>query len=321
MIDSSPLFTVFTPTYNRARTLHRTFESLKRQTLRDFEWLVIDDGSTDNTRELVHGWQQEADFPIRYVWQANASKAAAWNRALELARGDFFVCLDSDDECIPESLSRFKSCWYNIPVAKRNQFSGIAALAFDQNGTPLGSDLPESPLDCSHLALTFGLKHVHETWQCYRTDVIKRYPFELIPGYRNCITEGAFINRLAVNYIQRHVNERLRIYHTEDHTGIGEHLSCGVSARAGLKHAPGLRVTHLSLFKYQLRWFPYAPLHFYRAAANYIRFSWMQGITARAQIAELGSIHACCLWLIALPAAAVLRLRDWTMQRKNLAEV
>lgn len=62
-----PLFTVFTPAYNRAHTLHRVWESLKAQTERDFEWLVVDDGSTDNTAELIAQYQREADFPVRYL--------------------------------------------------------------------------------------------------------------------------------------------------------------------------------------------------------------------------------------------------------------
>ncbi|MCE2923619.1 MAG: glycosyltransferase family 2 protein, partial [Roseomonas sp.] len=66
-----PLFTVFTPSYNRAHTIHRVYESLQQQTFRDFEWLVVDDGSTDNTKSIVEAWKKEAPFPIRYVWQEN----------------------------------------------------------------------------------------------------------------------------------------------------------------------------------------------------------------------------------------------------------
>lgn len=314
-MDKTPLFTVFTPTYNRAGTLGRTFESLCRQTRRDFEWLVIDDGSTDSTRNLVETWRQKADFSIRYVWQENAGKAAAWNLALKLARGEFFICLDSDDECVPEALESFNELWEGIPAADRGQFSGVTVLCLDQNGRPHGADLPRSPSDCSHLEVTFGLKHFQETWQCYRTDVIRRYPFELIPGYRNCISEGVVINRLSVSYIQRHVNRRLRIYHTDVRPDVGEHLSCGVNGRAGLKHAPGLRVTHLSLLKYQMKWFPYAPVQYYKMAANYIRFSWMQGLSAWVQLAELGSMRARALWLAALPAGAALLLNDRRIER------
>ena len=319
MADKAPLFTVFTPTYNRAGILHRAYKSLRGQTWRNFEWLVIDDGSTDNTREVVKGWQKEADFPIRYAWQENGNKAAAWNHALKLARGEFFVCLDSDDECVPEALESFKNHWESIPVAERDRFSGITVLALDQDGSPYGPDVPRSPMDCSPLLLTLRLRVACETWQCYRSEVIKRYPFKLIPGYRNYLPQSVGINRVAASYIQRHVNHRLLIVHTDNQGDTAGHLSCGLSARASLRHAPGYRVAHLSLLKYQMKWFRYAPVRFYKAAANFIRFSWMQGISVWDQLAELGSMRARALWLAAVPVGVVLRLNDWRIERKESA--
>ena len=81
-------FSVFTPTRDRAHTLHRVYESLRAQTFRDFEWLIIDNGSSDGTGDLVEGWQQVAAFPIRYVVQENAGVHGSWNRAVAEARGD-----------------------------------------------------------------------------------------------------------------------------------------------------------------------------------------------------------------------------------------
>src|SRR6476619_6982250 len=93
--DSSPqyqhLFTVFTPTYNRARTLDRVYTSLKNQTFRDFEWIIVDDGSSDETSNLVQAWQQEAGFPVRYVYQPNLGKHVAFNRGVAEARGELFL--------------------------------------------------------------------------------------------------------------------------------------------------------------------------------------------------------------------------------------
>ena len=85
---SPPLFTVFTPTFNRAHTLGRVYESLSSQTLRDFEWLIIDDGSTDGTDALVERFRQAASFPIRYEYQSNQGKNAAFNREVGLAQGE-----------------------------------------------------------------------------------------------------------------------------------------------------------------------------------------------------------------------------------------
>jgi len=96
------VFTVFTPTYNRAHTLPRVWNSLRRQTFRNFEWLIVDDGSSDNTREMVSGWSRISDFPIRYLWQRNALKKTAINLGVREARGQLFLSIDSDDECTPK---------------------------------------------------------------------------------------------------------------------------------------------------------------------------------------------------------------------------
>src|ERR1700687_2026026 len=104
-------FTVFTPTYNRAGTLPRVYESLRLQTFRDFEWLVVDDGSKDNTEELIKEWQAKAEFPIRYIRPQNQGKPAATNRATQEAQGEFIATVDSDDACVPESLERLKYHW------------------------------------------------------------------------------------------------------------------------------------------------------------------------------------------------------------------
>src|SRR5690606_27363734 len=92
-----PLFTVLTLTYNRVHTLSRVYESLAEQTFQDFEWLVIDDGSVDDTRARVLAWQQQARFPIRYEWQPNGCKKTAFNRGVRETRGELVVVLDSDD--------------------------------------------------------------------------------------------------------------------------------------------------------------------------------------------------------------------------------
>ena len=91
------MITVFTPTYNRAYIIPKLYESLKRQTVKDFEWLVVDDGSTDNTSELLAEWTKENDFPVRYIWQPNGGKPRAITKALAEAKGEWFFIVDSDD--------------------------------------------------------------------------------------------------------------------------------------------------------------------------------------------------------------------------------
>lgn len=102
-------FTVLTPTYNRSHLLSRAFNSLCAQTFRDFEWLIVDDGSTDDTEKLVRLWK--AFFPIRYFWKPNGGLHTALNFGVACAQGEFITELDSDDECIPTALERFDHHW------------------------------------------------------------------------------------------------------------------------------------------------------------------------------------------------------------------
>jgi glycosyltransferase involved in cell wall biosynthesis len=120
----APFFTVFTATYNRAHTLHRAFDSLCAQSFRDFEWLVVDDGSTDDTANLIDKWIKTANFPIRYFRQPNSGKHIAHNLAIREARGQFFTVIDSDDALMPAALERAHNLWHEIPETERYKFCG-----------------------------------------------------------------------------------------------------------------------------------------------------------------------------------------------------
>ena len=102
--DSEFEISAFTCTYNRIDTLVRTYQSLQQQSVRNFEWIVYDNGSTDNTKEIVEQWQQEADFPIVITGRPdNSGIQRGYNKGIELARGYFWLSLDSDDELVPEA--------------------------------------------------------------------------------------------------------------------------------------------------------------------------------------------------------------------------
>ena len=104
-------FTVFTPTYNRAGLLTELYESLKIQTYKNFEWLIIDDGSADNTEETVKEFQKENILKINYIKKENGGKQRAYNLAVENSEGELFICLDSDDKYIPEGLEIILRYW------------------------------------------------------------------------------------------------------------------------------------------------------------------------------------------------------------------
>ena len=125
--NRKPLLTVFTPTYNRERLLQRVYVSLREQTDKNFIWLLVDDGSSDGTREQVERWQSEADFEIRYVYQENGGKMRAHNRGVERTETELFVCLDSDDCLTRNAVERLCQIWRDIPERDQGRYAGLIA--------------------------------------------------------------------------------------------------------------------------------------------------------------------------------------------------
>ena len=207
-----PLFTVFTPTYNRSHTLARVYQSLASQTYTCFEWIIVDDGSTDGTRDLVKNWKQSAAFPIRYVYQENRGKHRAFNKAVKMAQGSLFLTLDSDDACVPEALEKFNGHWNAISKEKRESFSGVMVHCMDRFGKIIGSRFPEHYLDLIPLEMNRRYDIQGEKWGFHRTDILRRFPFPEIEG-EWFIPEGIVWNRIGATYRMRYVDEALRVYH------------------------------------------------------------------------------------------------------------
>ena len=113
------LITVFTPTYNRAHTLERLFDSLMAQTSREFEWLVVDDGSTDQTESLIKEFSAKAAFSVRYIYQTNGGKHRAHNAAIKLAAGELVIILDSDDCLLPHAVEGLQESGIEFPKTKK----------------------------------------------------------------------------------------------------------------------------------------------------------------------------------------------------------
>ena len=296
------LFTVFTPTYNRARTLQRVYASLQRQTLRNFEWLVMDDGSTDNTRALIAQWEAESNFPIRYIFQENQGKPAAFNRGVQEARGELFLTLDSDDECVPEALERLKHHWDAIPAQDKTKFSAVTVLCKDQNGNLVGNKFPRDIFDSDTIEVTFKYRVTGEKWGFQRTDVLKQFPFPSIPNAK-FISESVVWFALSRKYKTRFVNEALRIYHVDD--GAGDHLStlspAVLSGRAYL---------HRFVLNELIDWLFRTPRSVFRSAINFSRYSFGLGIPSSSQLKELHSATARLVVAALMPLGFFMSLRD-----------
>lgn len=166
------ILTVFTPTYNRAYTLHLCYESLKRQISGDFVWLIIDDGSTDNTKELVDSWIVEGIVPIRYYYQQNQGMHGAHNTAYELTETELNVCIDSDDYMAEDAIEKIIAVWKQNGDSK---YAGIIALNATKDGKVIGTELPK---DKTNITLTdfYANGGQGDKKLVYRTDIMKKYP-------------------------------------------------------------------------------------------------------------------------------------------------
>jgi glycosyltransferase involved in cell wall biosynthesis len=207
-----PLFTVFTATFNRRETLGRVFRSLQEQTSRDFEWLIVDDGSTDGTEELIAPWRAAADFPIRYFRQDNAGKHVAMNRGAREAAGELFLPLDSDDACVPEAIATFARHWQAIPSPARERFSGICCHCMDEHGHLLGNGFGEPWFDAYPAQVAGTGRVVGEKWGFHRTEIQRRFPFPEYPAEKS-VPESLVWDRIGREYMLRYIDVALRIYH------------------------------------------------------------------------------------------------------------
>lgn len=171
--------TIFTPAYNRAYTLHKCYESLKNQTNKDFKWLVIDDGSTDNTKELVYKWKEKADFEITYIYKDNGGMHTAHNTAYENIDTELNVCIDSDDYMANDAVDIIVKEWKRV---KNNKLAGLGALNIFESGKVIGTQFPEGVYSSKY----FDIYNKHgvsgDKKFVYRTELTRKFPYPEYAG-------------------------------------------------------------------------------------------------------------------------------------------
>lgn len=208
------LFSVFTPTYNRAHTIGDTYEHLCKQTYYDFEWIVVDDGSTDGTEKLIHQWLREDKIRIVYIKQSNGGKHRAFNRAVQIARGKIFICLDSDDYYEEDALTVIASCYEEIKYNR--EIVGFSCLSADGQGNLIGTCFPADKFVCSHYKLYHDYQVKGDKGLIYYTDILKQYPFPEIENEK-FVTEALVLNRIARKYKIYCINRILcRVFYRSD---------------------------------------------------------------------------------------------------------
>lgn len=180
----TPTLTVFTPTFNRAYTLHLCYESLRRQTCKDFVWLIIDDGSTDQTRELVESWISDGSVLIRYHYQNNQGMHGAHNTAYELINTELNVCIDSDDYMADDAVEKIVTFWRKNGS---NKYAGIVGLDATPSGNVIGTRMPDHVKASTLTDLYAKHKVQGDKKLVYRSELTSKCPpYPVFPGEKYC---------------------------------------------------------------------------------------------------------------------------------------
>lgn len=228
MIPKEHKYTFLTPTYNRERTLGRLYESLKRQTYKDFLWLVVDDGSVDQTRQLIEDYQKEGVIDIEYHYKKNGGKHTTLLYASKLIRTDYVVIIDDDDEVTEDCLAVYDNTWKRISDEGKNDIGAIRALSVDKSGRVSGNYQP--PIDSSYIDSNYIQmewvrgKHL-ENITCWKSETFRiprlfddsgKWLYDKVKA----VYESVFWNRIARQYNTRYIYTPLRVYHTDSMDGL-----------------------------------------------------------------------------------------------------
>lgn len=256
-----PFITILTPTYNRASLLPRLFDSLLRQTSKDFEWIVVDDGSTDDTREVVANLKEKCGgaFPMGYVYKANGGKHMAINIGAERARGELLFIADSDDLLTDDALETVANSWHDISDDK--SFAGIAGLDITMDTREvIGSGLPQEHIDCNAIDIRYRHHVTGDMKEVFRTEVLREFPFPEFTGERFCPEQLVWF-RMARRYRLRYINKPIYI---ADYQPDG--ITAGIT-RARMRNPSASMLTYAELTE--------CPVPFLvkvKAAINFWRF-------------------------------------------------
>lgn len=198
-----PFISILTPTYNRGKLLLPLYESLKNLTFEDFEWLIVDDGSEDDTEQYALSWIahniENAEFPIRYIKKSNGGKHTAINRGVREANGELILILDSDDTLPEDSLATIAQYYEQCKGYK--DCAGVCGLMAHHDGQLIGTGFPKEPMYESALQFRYAEEGnvTGDLLEVYKTSVMREFPFPEIDNERFC-PESLVWNRIANKY-------------------------------------------------------------------------------------------------------------------------
>lgn len=255
-----PLVTVLTPTYNRASLLPRLYESLCCQTSKDFEWIVVDDGSADDTEDVVKGFDSACQpFLIKYYRKENGGKHTAVNLGIKKAQGELLFIADSDDKLPPDGIDTVAKEW--LAVKGCEKIGGIAGLDINmRDGTLIGSGLPRDCVDCNAIDIRYVYRVSGDLKEVFRTSVLREFPFPEISGERFCPEQLNWF-RIAQKYDLHYIDKSIYLVEYEQ-----DGLTAGITKARMLSPVASM-MTYAEMLGYDI---PFRVK--VKAAINYWRF-------------------------------------------------
>lgn len=208
------ILTIFTPTYNRGYIIGKLYDSLLSQTNKNFKWLIVDDGSNDNTEELVKSWIDEDKIEIKYIKQDNQGKHIAHNTGVENCDTALFFCVDSDDYLLENAVEDIYSEYYEI---EDKNIAGIVSIKMTKEKKPIGTDMPTNIKYSSLSDLYEKYRFKGDTALVFKTDILKMYKFPNINGEK-------FVGE---EYIYCQIDENYQLLISDSKYYICEYLDDG----------------------------------------------------------------------------------------------
>lgn len=198
------MITVLTPTYNRASLLINLYQSLTKQDFEDFEWVIVDDGSTDTTTDIVDKFIKEQKIVITYIQQLNGGKHKALNRGVKESNGELILIVDSDDSLPQNSLSIIQR--YYLDIKDNPLIGGICGLMAHHDGTVIGKRNVSSPINISSIEMRYKYGFVGDVCEVFKIDVLREFPFPELDNERFC-PEDLVLNRIAKKFKLLFIND------------------------------------------------------------------------------------------------------------------
>lgn len=244
-------FTIWTAAYNAEKTIHRTYKSIEAQTYRNFEWVVVDDGSIDDTANVIKKLKEISSFPIKIVLKKNGGKHTALREAAKVSDGLYVVIIDSDDELLPNALEIFDKYWQELELSPdyRN-FWQVKGQCIDEKGKTMGPQLPKEPyFDSDYNMIQFKYKNKSEMECASKFSVMvneasvpEHFVFE---DKCSNFGEGIRWSRAARKYKTRFISDVVRIYHRD----VDGSLTASNKNKRSMKHTYNLFVYELYSIK------------------------------------------------------------------------